>query len=223
MNISSSDYNKLEDILHSNLYLCGGTPTKTDAKIFREIADYCIELYPYPNLYGWYCFLRNFSDEILNSWPEPTVYNTSEYEEFDLFANHPNIEKEFLDQAHNKVEDPTDNEPERSQVVFDIKPVDITVDLDRIARLILLDIQLDGLKWIENYNLKPVAYKINMLQMGCIIEDTIDTDFIAEKIMGITGQLQCEWEDENGEGIGIFYYTESPLIQSVDISSFQKF
>lgn len=59
---------------------------------------------------------------------------------------------------------------------------------------------MDGLVWKKEYEIKPVAYGMNKLQMMCVVEDDkVLTDDLFDKI--------TVWEDD---------------VQSVDIVSFQK-
>ncbi len=61
-------------------------------------------------------------------------------------------------------------------------------------------IELDGLVWKKEFEIKPVAFGMNKLEMGCIVEDDkVGTDDIFDKI--------TVWEDD---------------VQSVDIVTFQK-
>lgn len=60
---------------------------------------------------------------------------------------------------------------------------------------------VDGLVWRKEYSKKPVAYGMNKLEMGCIIEDDkVSTDDLFEK-------LQEKYGEE---------------IQSIDVVTFQK-
>lgn len=60
-------------------------------------------------------------------------------------------------------------------------------------------IQIDGLVWNKQPKLVPVAFGMNKLQVGCVIEDEkVSTDDIFEKIEA------------------------DPLVQSTDVVSFQK-
>ena len=73
-------------------------------------------------------------------------------------------------------------------------------DLNKLAQKILTEIVLDGLTWKKETLIKPIAFGMNMLEMGCIIEDEkVSTDDIFERIEA--------WEDE---------------VQSTDVVSFQK-
>ena len=84
-------------------------------------------------------------------------------------------------------------------MVFHVKPYEAETDLNVIAKQIL-DIQVDGCIWKTEYKLEPIAYGVNKLVIGCVIEDEkVSTDDLQEKIEGF---------DE--------------LVQSCDIASFSK-
>jgi len=86
----------------------------------------------------------------------------------------------------------------KSTIVIDVKPWDDETDLDAMEKAVR-SIEADGLIWGPSKRL-PVAYGVNKLQIGCVVEDDkIGTDFLEEKI--------CEFED---------------YVQSIDVVSFNK-
>lgn len=87
----------------------------------------------------------------------------------------------------------------KSLIIFDVKPYEAETDLDALAKEIL-KIEMDGLMWKTEYKKEPIAYGVNKLQIGCVVEDAkISTDDLQEKIEA--------FED---------------LVQSVDIAVFSK-
>ena len=87
----------------------------------------------------------------------------------------------------------------KSIVVFDVKVFEEEQDLNALANRIY-DISIDGLVWNKEHKILPIAYGMNKLQIGCVVEDDkVGTDDIFDKIQA--------WEDE---------------VQSVDIVTFQK-
>lgn len=72
-------------------------------------------------------------------------------------------------------------------------------DLDGLAKKILA-LEIDGLVWNQEPKILEVAYGVQKLQVGCVIEDDkVLTDDIFDKITA--------WEDD---------------VQSVDMVSMQK-
>ena len=87
----------------------------------------------------------------------------------------------------------------KSLVIFDVKPWEKETDLDELAKEIL-KIEMDGLFWKTEYKKDPIAFGVNKLVIGCVIEDAkVSTDDLQEKIEAL--------ED---------------YVQSVDIASFSK-
>lgn len=88
----------------------------------------------------------------------------------------------------------------KSIVVFDVKIYDQEVtNLDELAAKILA-LEIDGLIWNKEPKKLDVAFGIQKLQIGCVIEDDkVLTDDIFDQILA--------WEDD---------------VQSVDMVSMQK-
>lgn len=80
-----------------------------------------------------------------------------------------------------------------------MKPYEAETNLDELAKKILA-IELDGLFWKTEYKKAPIAYGVEKLVIGCVIEDAkVSADDLQEKIEA--------FEDE---------------VQSVDIAAFNK-
>jgi elongation factor 1-beta len=87
----------------------------------------------------------------------------------------------------------------KSIVTFEVKIYEKETDLDLLAKKILETIKIDGLTWNNQPKKLDVAFGIQKLQMGCVIEDDkVLTDDIFEPIE--------QWED----------------VQSVDMVGMQK-
>lgn len=86
----------------------------------------------------------------------------------------------------------------KSIIVFEVKVEDTETDLDALAKKVVSR-EIDGLVWSTDIKKLDVAYGIQKLQMGCVIEDAkVLTDDIFEPIEA--------WEE----------------VQSVDMISMQK-
>ena len=59
----------------------------------------------------------------------------------------------------------------KSSVMFEVKPLDDTTDLDQLRERIVKDIQMDGLVWGVDYKKVPVAFGIFKLLVACVVED----------------------------------------------------
>lgn len=84
-------------------------------------------------------------------------------------------------------------------MVFDVKVYEAGFDLESLAKKILA-LSIDGLVWNQEPKILDVAYGVQKLQVGCVIEDDkVLTDDIFDQILA--------WEDD---------------VQSVDMVSMQK-
>lgn len=87
----------------------------------------------------------------------------------------------------------------KSLIIWEVKVWEADQDLDALAKKILA-LELPGLVWKTEYKKAEVAYGIEKLQIGCVVEDEItSTDELQE--------MMEAFEDE---------------VQSVDIASFNK-
>ena len=87
-----------------------------------------------------------------------------------------------------------------SLVMLEVKPMDDTVDLNKLAAKIFAEITQDGLFWKTQYKKEPVAFGIFKLIIGFSLEDEkVSVDEVVERIEGL--------ED---------------FVQSVEISAFNK-
>lgn len=78
-----------------------------------------------------------------------------------------------------------------SIVLLEVKPLDDTIDLDKLASHILKNITQDGLFWKTEYKKEPVAFGIFKLIMGFSLEDEkVSVDDVVERIEGIEDQVQ---------------------------------
>ena len=80
-----------------------------------------------------------------------------------------------------------------------MKPYDAETNLDELAQKII-GIEMDGLFWKTEYKKLPIAYGVEKIVIGAVVEDAkVSTDIVEETIMA--------FEDE---------------VQSIDIQSFNK-
>lgn len=86
----------------------------------------------------------------------------------------------------------------KSIVVFDVKVYDQETDLTKLFEKVK-GITVDGLVWNNEPKIEPVAFGMNKLQVGCVVEDAkVSLEDVFEQIEG--------WEE----------------VQSTDTVSFQK-
>lgn len=222
MALNASNSQALEEALTSTLYLTGQEPTALDNSVFTELLANVPDKVAHPHLWAWFCFLNQFTAGTRDKWPAAEAAEQGEEEDFDLFADDPAAEEAAKKQAEERQAAKPTGPVGRSNVVFDVKPQYSTVDLDTLAERIRAEIRMEGLKWGEQYKKVPVAFGIYKLAIGCVIEDSVETELISELICEMKGQIQVDVEDEEGEATGEKETIEDNLAQSVDIALFQK-
>ena len=137
-----------------------------------------------------------------NATPEELAADVPEAEEeLDLFADEEPVvkaaaapkkemsmkEKAKASAAKKKVKAPV---IAKSSVMFEVKPLDDTTDLDVVYKRIR-DIKLDGLIWGEDMKKVPVAFGIFKLIVVCVVEDEkVSVDDVQEKIEAFEDAVQ---------------------------------
>lgn len=87
----------------------------------------------------------------------------------------------------------------KSNIIYDVKPWDDTIDLESLVKKIKEEIVMDGLVW-GAHKILPIAYGVNKIQIMCVVEDDkVSSDDLEEKI--------TSYEDE---------------VQSIDVVAFNK-
>ncbi len=149
--------------------------------------------------------MNTFSNDLMKKWIEkaPKVAKKDEpkkevaAEEDDLFGDSP-APTEVKPKPQPPVKKEKVKPIAKSIVVFDVKVEDIDTNLDVLAQKILSR-EIEGLVWNKQPQKIDVAYGIQKLQLGCVIEDAkVLTDDIFDPIEA--------WEE----------------VQSVDMVSMQK-
>ena len=78
----------------------------------------------------------------------------------------------------------------QSLVLFEVKPLDDTTDLDEMAKRILA-INDDGIYWKTQYKKEPVAFGIFKLIIGVTVEDEkVSVDGLVDKIEAFEDMVQ---------------------------------
>jgi translation elongation factor EF-1beta len=71
-----------------------------------------------------------------------------------------------------------------------VKPYEAETDLDELAKKVL-SIEMDGLFWKTEYKKDPIAYGVNKLVVGCVVEDEkVCVDDLVEKIEAFDEEVQ---------------------------------
>ena len=196
-----------ETFLKTNLFLGGEEPTYEDAKFFKFMIDnkYKPIQKEYPSIWAWYSIMILFEDEIIKEWLRHPVkkdkkklkiknepYICDEPDNYD-------INKDFKDYKEKIKEQRNKHKNEISNVVLEIKPESIEIDLNLLAKKIFKGIKREGLIWKEKYEIKEFAYDIKKLIIGMNVR-------METSVQDIIDQLET-WEEE---------------IQSVDYAFFNQ-
>jgi elongation factor 1-beta len=71
-----------------------------------------------------------------------------------------------------------------------VKPYEAETDLDALFQKIV-QIQMDGLLWKQDYKKDPIAYGVCKLVVGCVIEDDkVSVDDLQEAIQAFEEEVQ---------------------------------
>lgn len=193
---------EIEAHLANNPYLTeGGLPGAEDAKVYFELNGVAPSQEKTPNFYHWYYFVNSWSNDLLQSWIDKANPKAAEKkpaaDDDDLFGD--DDESAPKPKAAPKVAPKKKEKPAaKSIVMFEVKVYDQETNLDELAKKIISR-EIPGLVWNNEPKKVDVAYGMQKLQMGCVIEDDkVLTDDIFDPI------------------------EEYPEVQSVDMTSMQK-
>eukprot|EP00349_Pseudokeronopsis_sp_Brazil_P000068 CAMPEP_0202956260 /NCGR_PEP_ID=MMETSP1396-20130829/769_1 /ASSEMBLY_ACC=CAM_ASM_000872 /TAXON_ID= /ORGANISM="Pseudokeronopsis sp., Strain Brazil" /LENGTH=225 /DNA_ID=CAMNT_0049673191 /DNA_START=31 /DNA_END=708 /DNA_ORIENTATION=- len=224
--MESVNFSQLEQKLEENQFLGGQAPSAADHTAYEALKSTPPSAMEFPNVFAWFVLVSRFTDAIRATWapaggapaaqkakkePTPTPAATKVEEKpkeddmDDLFGDDDDEEdsdkvkaalaerKKLIEEGKKKVV------IAKSLVLFEVKPYEAETDLDQLAQQIL-KIEVDGCIWKTEYKKEPIAYGVNKLVIGCVIEDDkVSTDDLQEKIEAF-----------------------EELVQSVDIKSFSK-
>ena len=175
--------NAWEQTLTKNTYLNGKTPTSLDADALEFLQPHAFTLSPltHPHLFGWYMSACHFSEPVRKSWPKveggaaPKKAAKKDDDMDDLFGSDDEDDGAAAAAAAAKAKALAGKKPKKvviaqSLVLFEVKPLDDTTDVDQMAKDILA-IKMDGLYWKTEYKKEPVAFGIFKIIIGVTVED----------------------------------------------------
>ena len=195
-----------EIFLKDNLFIGGEQPNYEDAKFFKLLIDnkYKPVQKIFPSIWAWYSIMILFEDEIIKEWlrhPIKTAKNK--------IKNKLPSEKYILDVPDNydinldykdKIEEQRNIHKDETSIIFlEIKPDNVDVDLNILAKKIMKDIKRHGLVWNDKYEIKEYAFGIKILLIGMYVKTYTS-------VQDIIDQLET-WEED---------------IQSVDYALFTQ-
>ena len=209
------DQNTLEATLKNQQWVGGQTPTTADQEAFEAIKDSDLKPDTHPHLFAWFCLVSKFTEPIRKSWTAAAAAKggkgaakggkkggkkeeKADDDDMDLFGDDNEDDAAAAAEAKQKMLDA--KKPKKvkkaviaqSLVMFEVKPLDDTTDLDVLAKRIFKELTMDGAYWKTEYKKEPVAFGIFKLIVAVTIEDekvSVDNDLI-EKIEAMDDMVQ---------------------------------
>ena len=178
-----------EIFLKDNLFIGGEQPNYEDAKFFKLLIDnkYKPEQKIFPSVWAWYSIMILFEDEIIKEWlrhPIKTIKNKiknkipSEQYILDVPDNY-DINLDYKDKI---VEQRNKHKDEVSIVFLEIKPDNVDMDLNILAKKIMKDIKRQGLVWNDKYEIKEIAFGVKILLLGMYVKTYTSVQDIIDQL-----------------------------------------
>ena len=205
-----TDANTLEATLKNQQWVGGDAPTNADAEAFEAVKSANLSPATHPHAFAWFCLVSKFTDAIRGSWTAAAPAKAAKGgkggkkdakkeakpaadDDMDLFGDD-NEEDEAAAQAVKDKMKAGKKEKKpviaQSLVLFEVKPLDDTTDLDKMAAAILA-IKMDGLYWKTEFKKEPVAFGIFKIIIGMTVEDEkVSVDDVQEKIEALEDMVQ---------------------------------
>merc|ERR1711957_1039884 len=216
----AADLTKLDAHFKDNLYVGGHSPNAEDLSVFNQYAESNTEPNQdsHANLWSWFALISLYTPQIKETWAAVVAKSAAPKKEepkkaaaadddMDLFGDDDDdadaAAKVKADMAAKKeaekAKKPKPAVIAKSLILLDIKVWDPEQDYDALAKKCIA-IEMDGLFWKTEYQLKDVAFGVKKIVIGLVVEDAkVSVDDIVDQIEA--------WEDD---------------VQSVDIAAFNK-
>jgi elongation factor 1-beta len=216
-----ANFAQYEKTLADNQFIGGQQPTNADREAWEIVKANVPSAATHPNTFAWFVLVNRFSDAARNSWTgaqaapakggkaAPAAPKKEEKpkadDDMDLFGDDDEDDQaaqealKAAQKANAEKKKPKEKPVAKSLILFEVKPYDAETNLDELAQKIIA-IEMDGLFWKSEYKKVPIAYGVEKIIIGAVVEDLkVSTDDLQEKIEA--------FEDE---------------VQSVDILAFNK-
>jgi len=196
-----------EATLSKQNFLGGNALSKEDHEAMLKVLPFRFNLKAkdFPHTFAWFSFVCKFSQpfrdhqgitvsEASAAAPAPPkAVKKAEEEDLDLFGDDNEEDAAAAKAAAEKAKTKKKEKKPviaQSLVLFEVKPLDDTTNLDDMAAEIL-KIQGDGIYWKTEYKKEPVAYGIFKLIIGVTVEDEkVSVDGLQEQIEALTDYVQ---------------------------------
>ena len=151
------DQNALEATLKNQQWVGGQTPTTADQEAFEAIKDSDLKPDTHPHLFAWFCLVSKFTDNIRKSWAAAAAgkggkggaakkggkpakkEEKADDDDMDLFGDDNEEDAKAAEEAKKKMKDQKEGKKKKKEVIaqslvmFEVKPLDDTTDLDALA------------------------------------------------------------------------------------------
>jgi elongation factor 1-beta len=210
-----TDANTLEATLKNQQWVGGQTPTAADKDAFEALSKAgMVNAETHPNTFAWFALVSKFSDKVKATWAaggapaaggkgkgkggkkEAPKKKDDDVDMDDLFGDDDD-DGAAAKAAAAAAKAAKDGKKKKkvviamSIVMLEVKPLDDTTDLDKLAAKILAEVTQDGLFWKTEYKKIPVAFGIFKLYIGFSCEDDkTSVDDIVERIEAFEDQVQ---------------------------------
>jgi len=209
-----TDANTLEATLKNQQWVGGQTPTAADKDAFEALSKAgMVNAETHPNTFAWFALVSKFSDKVKATWAaggapaaggkgkgkggkkEAPKKKDDDVEMDDLFGDDDD-DGAAAKAAAASAKAAKDKKKKKvviamSIVMLEVKPLDDTTDLDKLAAKIFAEVTQDGLFWKTEYKKIPVAFGIFKLYIGFSCEDDkTSVDDIVERIEAFEDQVQ---------------------------------
>ena len=209
-----TDANTLEATLKNQQWVGGQTPTAADKDAFEALSKVgMVNAETHPNTFAWFALVSKFSDKVKATWAaggapaaggkgkgkggkkEAPKKKDDDVEMDDLFGDDDD-DGAAAKAAAASAKAAKDKKKKKvviamSIVMLEVKPLDDTTDLDKLAAKIFAEVTQDGLFWKTEYKKIPVAFGIFKLYIGFSCEDDkTSVDDIVERIEAFEDQVQ---------------------------------
>jgi len=216
------DANTLEATLKNQQWVGGQMPTAADKEAFEAVSKAgMISAETHPNVFAWFTLVSKFSDAVKNTWAaggadkggakggkgeggkggKKDEKKKEEVDMDDLFGDDDDDGEAAKKAAAAAKDKKKAKKPviAMSIVFLEVKPLDDTIDLDKLAPKIFEEIKQDGLFWKTEYKKIPVAFGIFKLIVAFSCEDEkTSVDDIVEKIEAMEDFVQsCDIQSFN--------------------------
>ena len=184
----------------------GSQPTSLDVDAFESLKADEAQITPlnHPRVFGWWCFISKFTDARKAQWPKvdapapaaPKKAAAADDDLDDLFGDDDEDDGAAAAVAAAAKKNAEKKKAKKvviakSSVMFEVKPLEDTTDLDVLYKRIGAEIQMDGLVWGLDMKKVPVAFGIFKLIVACVVEDDkVSVDDVVDKIEAFDDMVQ---------------------------------